>query len=103
MIAAGSNGSNAAASRPQIAPALAVESCCETTVEARPAKPSGRRRSGGRPAFAISAAKRGSAATKRGDAAIEIGLGVDVMVSIRDQGSGIGVGIPDPALIRPMA
>ncbi len=61
MIAAGSNGSNAAASRPQIAPALAVESCCDTMVAASPAKPSGRRRSGGRPAVAMSAAKRGSA------------------------------------------
>ena len=52
----------AAASRPQIAPALAVESCCDTIVVARPAKPSGRRRNGGRPAVAISAENRGSAA-----------------------------------------
>ncbi len=37
MMAPGSNGSKAAASRAQIAPALAVESCCDTTVAASPA------------------------------------------------------------------
>ena len=36
MIAGGSNGSNAAVRRPQIAPALAVESCCETIMAASP-------------------------------------------------------------------
>ena len=60
IMAAGSKGSKAAASRPQMALALAVESCCATMIAARPAKPSGRRRSGGRPAAASSAAKRGS-------------------------------------------
>ena len=78
MIACGSNGSKAAASRPQIAPALAVESCCDTTVAARPAKPSGRRRSGGRPAGRISAANRGSALRQRGKRRIEIGFAADM-------------------------
>ena len=59
-MSAGTSGSKAAASRPQMALALAVESCCATTMAASPAKPTGRRRSGGRPALATSAAKRGS-------------------------------------------
>jgi hypothetical protein len=60
-MAAGSNGSKAAASRAQMAPALAVESCCATIMAASAANPSARRRSGGRPAVARSATKRGSA------------------------------------------
>src|SRR5437660_531317 len=63
--AAWSNGSNAWLSRVQIAFALAVESCCETTIEARPENPSGRRRSGGRPARDRTTPKRGSASTSR--------------------------------------
>ncbi len=43
-------GSKAAARRPQIAPALAVESCCAQTMAHRPGKPAGRRRRLGRPA-----------------------------------------------------
>src|SRR5712692_9036921 len=46
--AAASSGSSIAVSRPQIAAALAVESCWETTIEASPAKPPSRRRSGDR-------------------------------------------------------
>src|SRR5215475_13930559 len=57
------NGSNAALRRPQIAPALAVETCCDTTMAASPANPPGRRRSGGGPARAEISAKRGSAAS----------------------------------------
>ena len=45
-----SSGSSAAWRRPKIALALAIESCCDTTIEASPAKPSARLRSGGRPA-----------------------------------------------------
>src|SRR6516164_7979762 len=69
MMACGSNGSNVAARRAQIAPALAVESCCDTTVAASPANPSGRRRSGGRPPCVKSAAKRASADVKAASAA----------------------------------
>src|ERR1700675_4740009 len=111
MIAVGSTGSNAAESRPQIAPALAVDSCCETTVEARPAKPPVRRRSGGLPAFAISAAKRGSAATK---ASMPRSRSASVWMrwsgirdqGIRHQGSGIRhenrqILIPDPRSLIP--
>ena len=49
--------------RGQIALALAVESCCETTIDARPANPSGRRLKGGRPARDNTVAKRGSILT----------------------------------------
>src|SRR4029077_2250767 len=49
--------------------ALAVESCCDTTIEARPSKPPGRRRSGSGPASACAAAKRLSAAIRRAVAA----------------------------------
>ena len=63
--AAGWSGSNAVLSRPQIAPALAVESCCATMIEASPAKPPARRRSGGCPARANTGASRGSAAMSR--------------------------------------
>src|SRR6186713_37713 len=48
-IGSGSNGSNAAVRRPQIAVALAVESCCPVTIAARPAKPRSRCRSAGMP------------------------------------------------------
>ena len=82
-MAAGSNGSNAAASRPQIAPALAVESCCDTTVAASPAKPSGRRRNGGRPACAISAPNRGSACVSAASAASR-SFSVRIWVSMLD-------------------
>jgi cytochrome bd ubiquinol oxidase subunit I len=44
--------------------ALAVESCCDTTIETSPARPPGRRRSGGGPATCTSAAKRGSLAVR---------------------------------------
>jgi hypothetical protein len=64
-----SNGSNAACKRPQIALALAVESCCETTIEARPENPSARRRSGGRPASESACSKRGSALVSDASAA----------------------------------
>src|ERR1700687_4710081 len=83
IIACGSIGSNAAASRPQIAEALAVVSCCETTVATRPAKPSGRRRSGGRPARAINAAKRGSAAVNAASA-MSRSVSVRMWVSMLD-------------------
>src|SRR5262249_37355834 len=65
ITAAGSSGSSAALSRPQIALALAVDSCCDTTIEASPTNPSARRRSGGRPAPATALAKRGSASIRR--------------------------------------
>src|SRR5262249_46733497 len=52
---------SAASSRPQIALALAVESCCDTAIAASPANPSGRLRSGGRPARASASLKRASA------------------------------------------
>ena len=58
--------------------ALAVDSCCDTTMAARPANPSGRRRSGGRPAAASASRQRGSAATSPAMAAVEIGFGVEV-------------------------
>ena len=45
--------------------ALAVESCCETTIDASPGNPSARRRSGGRPARESAMPKRGSASTRR--------------------------------------
>ena len=51
--------------REDLAFALAVESCCETTIEARPENPSCRRRSGGRPARDRTMPKRGSASTRR--------------------------------------
>ena len=46
--------------RPQIAAALAVDSCCDTMIEASPANPPGRRRSGGAPVTSTTGAKRGS-------------------------------------------
>ena len=76
--AAGSNGSKAAASRAQIAPALAVESCWETTIAASPAKPPGRRRSGGRPGGDEQRRKPRIGACQRGERNIEIGFGMDV-------------------------
>jgi len=83
MMTCGSNGSKAAASRPQIAAALAVESCCDTTVAANPANPSGRRRSAGRPALAINAEKRASALVKAASAASR-SLSVRMCVSMLD-------------------
>ena len=73
-----SSGSNAAASRPQIALALAVESCCATMMAASPAKPSGRRRSGGRPAVAIERAEARIGPAQCGEAGVEIAVGMDV-------------------------
>ena len=61
-IAAGSNGSIAAISRPQIALALAVESCCETIIAASPGETIGsppQRRPAG---LGDDGAKRGSMA-----------------------------------------
>ena len=90
----GRTGSKAAASRPQIAPALAVESCCDTTIAASPAKPPARRRSGGRPALASTGAMRGSAATSGCKAGVEIGFGVDEMghaVSVVIAGIGAAI------------
>ena len=55
-----SNGSNAADSRPQIAAALAVESCCPQTMWASPAKPGSRRRKAGMPAISSTGLRRGS-------------------------------------------
>jgi len=63
--AAWSNEAKPSLSRVQIARALAVDSCCETTIEARPANPSARRRNGGRPARERTMLKRGSASTRR--------------------------------------
>src|SRR5262249_3395446 len=59
-IFSGSSGSYAAVRRPQIALALAVESCCATMIWARPANPPGRRRSGARPATATTCSSRRS-------------------------------------------
>ena len=86
MIAAGSTGSNAAASRPQIAPALAVDSCCETTVGGKAGKAVGPPPQRRPPGFRDQRGKARIGGDQGVDAAIEIGLGVDAMVSIRDQG-----------------
>ena len=49
---AGVNGCAIASSRPQIAPALATESCWPTIMRESPLKPAARRRKGGSPASA---------------------------------------------------
>ena len=61
-----------ACSRPKMAVALATDTCCETMIAARPAKPGSRRRSGGGPPIAIrrstssgSLARRRSAASRK--------------------------------------
>src|SRR5262249_20392605 len=58
-----SNGSKAAFSRPQIAPALAVESCWPQTIWASPTKPGSRRRRLGMPAISSTGLSRVSRLT----------------------------------------
>ena len=49
LTASAVSGDSAASSRPKIAAALAVETCCATMIAASPAKPGARRRNGGWP------------------------------------------------------
>ena len=62
---AGANGCKAALSLPQIASALAIESCWPTMTRERPSKPLGRLRSGGvAPVSACTRARCGQVAVK---------------------------------------
>ena len=75
--ASGWNGSNAATSRPQIAAALAVETCWPHTMAASPqSRPAGGAAAGARPPPATAPARVGR--DQPADGAVEIGLGVDV-------------------------
>ena len=86
---AASSGATRASSRPKIALALATETCCETMIAARPAKPGSRRRSGGGPPIAISrATSSGSSASRLRAASARAASSVDRRAGMIDARPG---------------
>ena len=66
---AASSGAMRASRRPKMALALATDTCCETMIAARPAKPGSRRRRGGGPPIAISVSTRSGSFARKASAA----------------------------------
>ncbi len=92
-----SSGAMRASSRPKMALALATDTCCETTIAARPAKPGSRRRSGGGPPTAI------SVSTKSGSFCAQASRRLAQARLVRDRRPGMIDPFRGPALRPPCA